>query len=137
MPAELPRYPPAEAESIARRLTKTLEYLKDKPVYLAIASNKKGINLRKETAHLGWEKYFGKVIGADDTPRDKPAPEPVYAALAGSNITAGSEVWFIGDSVVDLECAHASGCTAIFYGELPQEPLSYPFAKQVERIMVN
>jgi phosphoglycolate phosphatase len=109
----------------------TLAYLQGKPVYVAIASNKKGVNLRKETAHIGWERYFSKVIGADDTPRDKPAPEPVYAALEGSGITADRSVWFVGDSEIDMECAYATGCTAILYGELPQEPLQYPHAAQV------
>jgi len=108
-----------------------LEWLSNKPVYLAIASNKRGDNLRKEVTHIGWDKYFGKVIGADDTPADKPAPQPVYAALEGSGISAGNEVWFIGDSEVDMACAHASGCTPIFYGELPQDPLKHPFVKQV------
>lgn len=110
----------------------TLAWLSAKPVHLAVASNKKGINLRKEVEHIGWNQYFGKVIGADDTPKDKPAPEPVHAALAGSNIIAGPEVWFIGDSAIDMECAHITGCVPIFYGEEPPEPLQYPFVKRVE-----
>lgn len=108
-----------------------LASLSGKPVYLAIASNKKGPNLRIEAAHIGWDKYFGNIIGADDTPKDKPAPEPVHAALKGSNIVPGRDVWFIGDSPIDMECAHASGCTPVFYGELPQKPLAYPFSKHV------
>jgi phosphoglycolate phosphatase len=105
--------------------------LSKKPLYLAVASNKEGKNLRIEAAHLGWEKYFGKLIGAGDTPRDKPAPDPIIAALSGSNIAASSEVWFVGDSELDMECAAATGCTPIFYGALPQKPLQYPFVSHV------
>lgn len=105
-----------------------LKWISRKPVHIAIASNKKGVNLRKETAHIGWDKYFRKVIGAEDTPYDKPAPAPVHAALADSGITAGSDVWFVGDSAIDMECAHVTGCVPIWYGELPQEPLKHGFA---------
>jgi phosphoglycolate phosphatase len=105
----------------------TLRYLHTQPVYVALVSNKKGDNLRKEVSHIGWEKYFSKVIGADDTPRDKPYPEPVLAALEGSGISAGPDVWFVGDSPVDMEVAHATGCVPVWYGELPEELLKHPF----------
>jgi len=99
----------------------TLAFLRRHPVYLAVVSNKKGVNLRKEVAHIGWEKYFDKVVGADDTPRDKPAPDMVIAALSGSGIAPGPDVWLVGDSAIDMECAHASGCIPIWYGELPEK----------------
>ncbi len=104
-----------------------LAYLGKQPVYLAVVSNKKGVNLRTEAQHIGWAPYFRKLVGADDTPYDKPSPEPVHAALEGSGIAPGKDVWFIGDSSVDMECAHVTGCTPIWYGELPSEPLGHPF----------
>lgn len=104
-----------------------LSYLSSQPVYVALVSNKKGDNLRAEVKHLGWEHYFKKIIGANDTPRDKPAPEPVLAALKGSGIEAGKDVWFVGDSPIDMECAHATGCVPVWYGELPKELLRHPF----------
>jgi phosphoglycolate phosphatase len=104
-----------------------LDYLVQQPVYLAVVSNKKGVNLRKECDHLGWGKYFSKLIGADDTPRDKPAPEPVLAGLEGSGIAPGPDVWFVGDSPIDMECAHATGCVPVWYGELPEALLAHPF----------
>jgi len=99
----------------------TLAFLRRQQLYMAVVSNKKGVNLRKEVQHIGWGKYFDKVIGADDTPRDKPAPEPVIAALEGSGIKPGADVWFIGDSAVDMEVAHATGCVPLWYGELPEK----------------
>jgi phosphoglycolate phosphatase len=90
-------------------------------VYMGVVSNKKGVNLRKEVQHIGWGKYFDKVVGADDTPRDKPFPDPVIAALEGSGIAAGPDVWFIGDSAIDMQTAHATGCVPMWYGELPEK----------------
>jgi phosphoglycolate phosphatase len=99
----------------------TLAFLRRQPIYMAVVSNKKGVNLRKEVEHIGWKNYFDKVVGADDTPRDKPAPDMVIEALKGSGIAAGPDVWFLGDSAVDMECAHATGCVPIWYGELPEK----------------
>jgi phosphoglycolate phosphatase len=98
-----------------------LAFLRRQPVYIAVVSNKKGVNLRREVEHIGWQKYFDKVVGADDTPRDKPFPEPVHAALSGSGIPPGPDVWFIGDSPIDMQCAHATGCVPVWYGQLPEK----------------
>ena len=105
----------------------TLIALSKLPVYVAVVSNKKGPNLRKEAEHLGWTKYFKKLVGADDTARDKPFPDPVHSALEGSGVKAGPDVWFVGDSVVDMEVAHVTGCVPMWYGELPEEKLSHDF----------
>ena len=42
-------------------------------VYLGVVSNKKGEYLRQEATHLGWDRYFRRLIGALDAPEDKPA----------------------------------------------------------------
>lgn len=107
----------------------TLKLLKTMPVYVAVVSNKKGPNLRKESDHIGWNHYFSKLIGADDTSRDKPFPDPVIAAMEGSGQKPGADVWFIGDSEVDMEVAHVTGCVPVWYGELP-EKASHPFVKR-------
>jgi phosphoglycolate phosphatase len=82
-------------------------------VYLGVVSNKKGEFLRVEARQLGWDRYFGALVGALDAERDKPAPEPVRLALKGSGVAPGPEVWIAGDADIDLECAHNAGCTAI------------------------
>lgn len=79
----------------------------------AVVSNKQGRFLRKETAHLGWEAYFSNLVGAGDAARDKPAPEPVAMALTGTGVSPGPTVWFVGDSGVDMEIAHATGLTPV------------------------
>jgi phosphoglycolate phosphatase len=82
-------------------------------VYLAVVSNKKGDYLRQEANHLGWSRFFGRIVGAFDAARDKPSVEPVDLALSGSGITRGLDVWFAGDADIDMECAEKSGCLAV------------------------
>lgn len=94
-----------------------LSFLKETPTYVAIVSNKTGVNLRKEVEHLGWDKYFHKVIGAKDAKNDKPAIDPIHMALDGSNISPSADVWFVGDSLTDMQCAHHSGCYSILFGD--------------------
>lgn len=93
-----------------------LEEVKKLGLYSVVVSNKKGENLRKEVAHIGWSDLFDNVTGSDDAKRDKPFADPVNLALAGSGFATASDVWFIGDSEIDLECAKNTGCTAILYG---------------------
>lgn len=100
--------------------TELLERLAALGIPMAVVSNKSGGYLRREAAHLGWDRYFHRIVGATDAPRDKPAPDPVFMALEGTGIEPGPDVWFVGDSAVDLACAHAAGCTAVLVH--PEDP---------------
>ncbi len=82
-------------------------------LYLGVVSNKRGDLLRREAEHLGWAAFFGGIVGATDAPRDKPAPDAVDMALAGSGIRPGKEVWFVGDTDIDMVCAVNSGCLPV------------------------
>ena len=79
-------------------------------VYLGVVSNKTGEYLRREAAHLGWDRHFARLVGATDAAEDKPAVAPVELALEGSGIERGADVWFVGDGAIDMECAHNAGC---------------------------
>lgn len=85
-------------------------------VYLGVVSNKTGPLLRAEAARLGWDRYFGRMVGAGDAKTDKPAPEPVYMATEELGITSYKDVWFVGDAAIDVECARHAGCIAILVG---------------------
>ena len=37
-------------------------------------------------------------------------------ALAGSDISAAPDVWFVGDAGIDMEIAHKTGCTPVLLG---------------------
>lgn len=81
--------------------------------YLGVVSNKTGPYLRAEAVALGWDRHFSRLVGATDAAADKPAPEPVHMALAGSGIAAGSDVWFVGDGAIDVQCALAAGLVPV------------------------
>ncbi|RED53249.1 HAD family hydrolase [Aestuariispira insulae] len=82
-------------------------------IFLGVVSNKTGNYLRDEADHLDWTGYFGEIIGAGDAARDKPAPDPLTMLLERAGLTAGPEIWFVGDSGVDMEIAHRTGCSAV------------------------
>ena len=91
--------------------------LADGSRYLGVVSNKKGSILRREAAHLGWDRWFGRLVGAEDAVADKPDRAAVDLALEESGLAAGPEVWFVGDTDIDMACAHAADCTAILLRE--------------------
>jgi phosphoglycolate phosphatase len=82
-----------------------------------VVSNKQGPILRAEAAHLGWAPRFGTLVGAGDAAADKPAAAPVLLALERLGIPPGPEVWFIGDTGVDMQAARAAGCSAVLLGD--------------------
>jgi phosphoglycolate phosphatase len=107
-----------------------LRALAEREIYLGLVSNKTGELLRREVAQLGWSGFFGSIVGAGDAPADKPASEPVHLALSPSGVAAGAEVWFVGDTAVDMECALNSGCVAVLLGDAaPPEEFAREFAR--------
>jgi phosphoglycolate phosphatase len=90
-----------------------LSRLRELEIFLAVVSNKTGPYLRKEASFLGWDDFFGSLLGAGDAPRDKPAPDPVVMALADSGLALGPSIWFVGDTDIDMLCAANAGGTGI------------------------
>lgn len=82
-------------------------------LYLGVVSNKTGKYLRQEAAHMGWDKHFKRLIGAQDAPRDKPEIDPVLMAMDASGLTLDKDVWFVGDAAIDVICAQNAGCTSV------------------------
>ena len=109
-----------------------LVYLAERGYYLAVVSNKTGVLLRREAAHLGWTRYFARLIGAGDASADKPDPAPIYAALCDSGI-APQSAWYVGDTDLDIDCALGSGCVPVLLGagevirELSKTPIPLHF----------
>ena len=107
----------------------TLEALHRNGLPLGVVSSKQGDLVRGEAAHLGWTGYFARIVGAEDGPVDKPAPEVMAMALEGTGITAGPDVWYVGDTGIDVTCARNAGCTAVIVsadpprdGDCPRTP---------------
>ncbi len=103
-----------------------LNTVMDAGLYLGVVSNKTGRYLRAEADHLGWTRFFGKIVGAQDASRDKPDPEPVHLALSTGKIPAGADVWFVGDAPIDVTCGRAAGCTTIMVGPTPATLVTEP-----------
>lgn len=103
-----------------------LAELSGRGIYLGVVSNKTGAFLRKEASVLGWDRYFSRLVGAGDAERDKPAPDPVTMALAGSGHAAGDRVWFVGDTLVDMQCGTDSGCPTVLLHPDPPGAETFP-----------
>ena len=80
---------------------------------MAILSNKTGRYLRDEVDHLGWRAHFGALVGAGDAEQDKPARQALDLALEPLGCKAGATVWMVGDSGIDMEVAHRTGCVPV------------------------
>jgi phosphoglycolate phosphatase len=93
-----------------------LRFLKTQNVPAFVVSNKHGDYLRLEATQLGWSDLFAAIVGAQDAAKDKPAREPVDFALGKAGITAHADIWFVGDSEVDMTCARNAGCTPVLIG---------------------
>jgi phosphoglycolate phosphatase len=88
--------------------------------HLAVLSNKTGRILRAEADHLGWSKHFARLVGAGDARADKPDPAAMTHVLEGSGF-AGPDVWYVGDTALDMECASRAGCIGVLVGALDAE----------------
>lgn len=90
-----------------------LNFLGSANIPMVCLSNKRGPLLRREVAHLGFDHFFKNIVGTGDAPQDKPAATAVTYALVPTGVTAGMDVWLIGDGATDMICAHAAGITPI------------------------
>lgn len=84
---------------------------------LGVVSNKQGPLLREEAAHLGWNPRFRAVIGAGDALADKPSGLPLELCLTRMGLRPGPEVWYVGDTGVDMQAARNAGCKAVLLGD--------------------
>lgn len=85
----------------------------DTSVPMAVLSNKKGDMLREEIAHFGLTDRFKAIVGLHEAPIGKPSPKAALHTLELMGIEPGPDVWFIGDTHGDIECALGAGLTAI------------------------
>ncbi len=91
--------------------------LQEKGILQFVVSNKIGVTLRKEAAKIGVDQKFFALIGASDASYDKPSKEPVELAFLGTDLDPKKDViWFVGDTIADVECAYNSGCLPIVIG---------------------
>lgn len=98
--------------------TEMLSYVFGNEIPMAIISNKKGHILRNEINNIsGWNNFFKIIIGSSDLSADKPSIIPVQHVCEFLNVPSSKNVWFVGDSDVDIKCANDSGCFSVLYGD--------------------
>lgn len=108
-----------ETLEIMPGIVPVFKLLAEHGVTMAVVSNKEGYFVRKEAEHLKVSEYFHKIIGSFDAESDKPSPLPAYLALQElwKPEEFGADMWFIGDSLADLECGYNAKCSPILLGE--------------------
>ncbi|SNQ49999.1 3-amino-5-hydroxybenoic acid synthesis related protein [Frankia canadensis] len=89
-----------------------LRTLRERGYGLAVATGKAGPRARHLLGELGVLGLFDHVLGSDEIPRPKPAPDIVLRALDLLGAEPG-EAMMIGDAVADLDSARGAGVMAV------------------------
>ncbi len=97
----------------------TLDALAARGVTLGLVTNKMERFARAVLDELGLTDRFATIIGGDTLSAPKPSPIPIRAMVEHCG---GGSAAFVGDSIFDIEAAHAAGLPAIAcsYGFLMQ-----------------
>jgi phosphoglycolate phosphatase len=95
-----------------------LQTFKKLGIKLGVATNRSREFLDHELQTVDdgrWAELFDVTVCADDVTHYKPAPELLLAALASLDIQPGTDIWYVGDSYVDMLTAKNAGVASIFY----------------------
>lgn len=85
-----------------------LEKLQEKGVHLGIVTSKMRSEYIAQFTANGLLPFFDNVVTADDTPKGKPDPAPMFAYMKMTG-AASEEILFFGDTVYDMDCARGAG----------------------------
>lgn len=102
-----------------------LEFFLAAGLPMGVVTSKVAWGATEELSRAGILHCFQVVVGADDTDRHKPDPEPVFAALDRMLIDNPASVVFVGDSPADVFAARNAGCRSVaaLWGTLDEELL--------------
>ena len=95
----------------------TLKLAYEKKIPVCVVSNKQRSLMQNEIDRFGWGKYFKYIVGSGDVESDKPSGMGVELVLSQLNLSPNAKIWFIGDTVTDMETAYNTGCAPVFFGE--------------------
>lgn len=98
------------AEHLAhiRAMEGAREFLRRLELPRAVITNSLNALARKALVNAGLDDFFPVVVGGDDVPRSKPAPDMVLEACRRLG-AAPAEAAVVGDSDYDAEAARAAG----------------------------
>ncbi|PJE98185.1 hypothetical protein CUT44_08535 [Streptomyces carminius] len=114
----------AERVTLFSGIEELLGLLRHQGVRLAVATGKAGWRARSLLTRLGVVDLFDHVIGSDEVPRAKPAPDIVLRALDLLKVDPDEAV-MVGDAVTDLAAAKDAGvaAAAALWGETDEAAL--------------
>ncbi len=80
---------------------------------LGIVTTKTGRYSRELMEHFGLLGYFEVLVGREDVENPKPHPEPILNAIEIMHPQKGEDIYMIGDTKLDMECAKEAGVEAV------------------------
>ncbi|MSQ94053.1 MAG: HAD family hydrolase [Gemmataceae bacterium] len=91
---------------------------------VGLCSNKPRFFSAEILKYLGLAAYFEAVLGPDDVPKPKPAPDMLLLAIDRLGVPA-ERLLYVGDMTVDIQTARAAGVTvwAVATGSEPRRDL--------------
>jgi len=102
----------------------TLASLHEQGVLLTIASSKGKEVLIRSLEHLNISGYISFVLGDDDVPHSKPAPDMVWHLMELTDSTP-QETMVVGDTIYDIAMGKGANCLTcgVTYGNGTREEL--------------
>lgn len=91
-----------------------LEACRDAGLALGICTNKSHAGALAATEHVGIQKLFHFITGADTWSHAKPSPVPLLETLRMLDV-APDECLYFGDTSVDAQCARAAGVRFVLF----------------------
>lgn len=77
-------------------------------IKIGLCSNKPRVFSEQLLKHLGLAACFAAVLGPEDVPHPKPAPDMLLRAIERLGVPA-AQVLYVGDMTVDIETARSAG----------------------------
>ena len=92
-----------------------LSFLKQKDVILGVVTNKRRAQVEKEHVYTGLNDYLPIVVTSGEANEDKPSADPVFLAIEKCGLDIKKDdIWYVGDTGIDLQCAQNAGCKSVF-----------------------
>lgn len=94
-------------------------------VPVALVTGKRKDMTDRTLSCCGLAGMLDAIVTPDSVERGKPAPDPVFAAMAELGVTDAARVLFVGDAPVDLQAGRAAGVrtAAALWGPFGREAL--------------